>query len=194
MLYTQLFQNFQPKTELFVGLKATVRSAVLAIFGVCVLMGGSAAASGLPDVTPQSVPDLKVEIMDMDGLSVTLADYHGAPLLVNFWATWCPPCVAELPALERAVAPLEAQSVRVLLVSVDRGGAKKAVPFLEKHGVSSPELAFDLQGALSRHLAVRGLPTTFLLSADQTKSWAFLGPFEWDMPQVQQDIQALLSQ
>ena len=194
MLYTQLFLNFQPKTELFVGLKATVRSAVLAIFGVCVLIGGSAAASGLPDVTPQSVPDLKVEIMDMDGLSVTLADYHGAPLLVNFWATWCPPCVAELPALERAVAPLEAQSVRVLLVSVDRGGAKKAVPFLEKHGVSSPELAFDLQGALSRHLAVRGLPTTFLLSADQTKSWAFLGPFEGDMPQVQQDIQALLSQ
>ena len=194
MLYTQLLLNFQPKTELFVGLKVTVRSAVFAIFGVCVLMGGAAAASGLPDVTPQSVPDLKVEIMDMDGQSVTLADYHGAPLLVNFWAIWCPPCVAELPALERAVAPLEAQSVRVLLVSVDRGGAKKAVPFLEKHGVSSPELAFDPKGALSRHLAVRGLPTTFLLSADQTKSLALVGPPEWDMPQVQKDIQAFLSQ
>ena len=194
MLYTQLFLNFQPKTEFLANLKLTVRSAVLAIFGVCMLIGGSAAASGLPDVTPQSVPDLKVEIMDMDGQSVTLADYHGAPLLVNFWAIWCPPCVAELPALERAIAPLKAQSVRVLLVSVDRGGAKKAVPFLEKHGVSSPELAFDPKGALSRHLAVRGLPTTFLLSADQTKSWAFVGPFEWDMPQVQQDLQALLSQ
>ena len=194
MLYTQLFLNFQPKTELFVGLRATVRSAVFAIFGVCVLIGGSAVASGLPDVTPQSVTDLEVEIMDRDGQSMTLADYHGAPLLVNFWAIWCPPCVAELPALERAVAPLKAQSVRVLLVSVDRGGAKKAVPFLEKHSVSSPELAFDPKGVLSRHLAVRGLPTTFLLSADQTKSWAFVGPFEWDMPQVQQDLQALLSQ
>ncbi len=194
MLYTQLFLNFQPKTEFLTNLKLTVRSAVLAIFGVCMLIGGSAAASGLPDVTPQSVPELKVEIMDMDGQSVTLADYHGAPLLVNFWAIWCPPCVAELPALERAIAPLEAQSVRVLLVSVDRGGAKKAVPFLEKHGVSSPELAFDPKGALSRHLAVKGLPTTFLLTADQKKSWAFVGPFEWDMPQVQQDLQALLSQ
>ena len=194
MLYTQLFLNFQPKTELFVGLKTTVRSAVLAIFGVCVLMGESAAASGLPNVTSQSVPDLKVEIMDMDGRSVTLADYHGRPLLVNFWATWCPPCVAELPALERADASLEAQSIKVLLVSVDRGGAKKAAPFLEKHGVSSPKMAFDPKGALSRHLAVRGLPTTFLLTADQTKSWAFVGPFEWDMPRVQQDLQALLSQ
>ncbi len=194
MLYTQLFLNFQPKTELFVDLKATVKSAVFYIFGVCVLMGGSAAASGLPDVSPQSLPDLKVEIMDMDGRTVTLADYHGAPLLVNFWAIWCPPCVAELPALERATTALEAQSVRVLLVSVDRGGAKKAVPFLEKYGVSSPELAFDLKGTLSTHLGVRGLPTTFLLSADQVKSWAFVGPFEWDMPQVQHDIQALLSQ
>ena len=194
MLYTQLFLNFQPKTELFVDLKATVKSAVFYIFGVCVLMGGSAAASGLPDVSPQSLPDLKVEIMDMDGRTVTLADYHGAPLLVNFWAIWCPPCVAELPALERATTALEAQSVRVLLVSVDRGGAKKAVPFLEKYGVSSPELAFDLKGTLSTHRGVRGLPTTFLLSADQVKSWAFVGPFEWDMPQVQHDIQALLSQ
>ena len=63
----------------------------------------------------------------------------------------------------------------MLLVSVDRGGAKKAASFLEKHGVSSPYLAFDPKGALSRHLAVRGLPTTFLLSADQTESWAFVG-------------------
>ena len=180
--------------EILANLKFTFRLAVLAIFGVCVLMSGSAAASGLPDVTPQSLPDLKVEIMDMDGRSVTLADYHGRPLLVNFWATWCPPCVAELPALERAVASLEAQSIKVLLVSVDRGGAKKAAPFLEKHGVSSPKMAFDPKGALSRHLAVRGLPTTFLLTADQTKSWAFVGPFEWDMPQVQRELQALLSQ
>ncbi len=194
MLYTQLFLNFQPKTELFIDMKVTVKSALFAILGVCVLIGGSAEASGLPDISPRSVPDLKVEIMDMDGRSVTLADYYGAPLLVNFWATWCPPCVAELPALERAVAILEAQSVTVLLVSVDRGGARKAVPFLEKHGVSSPEMAFDPKGALSRHLEVQGLPTTFLLSADQTEFWAFVGPFEWDMPQVQQDIQALLSQ
>lgn len=60
--------------------------------------------------------------------------------------------------------------------------------------LNCPQLAFDPKGALSRHLAVRGLPTTFLLSAEQTKLWAFVGPFEWDMPQVQQDLLALLSQ
>ena len=80
------------------------------------------------------------------------------------------------------------------MVSVDRGGAQKAVPFLEKYGVSSPKMGFDPNGVLSRHLAVRGLPTTFLLSADQTKLWSFVGPFEWDMEPVQQDIKAFLSQ
>ena len=194
MLYTQLLLNFQPKTELFAGLKAPAKSVVFALFWVCLLIGSTATASGLPDVSSQTPPDLKVDIMDVDGRPVTLADYQGAPLLLNFWAIWCPPCVAELPALERAVASFDKQSVKVLLVSVDRGGAKKAVPFLKTHGVSSPDLAFDPKGVLSRHLAVRGLPTTFLLSADQTKSWAFVGPFEWDMQEVQQDIKALLSQ
>ena len=194
MLYTQLLLNFQPKTELFAGLKAPAKSVVFALFGVCLLIVSTATASGLPDVSSQTLPDLKVEIMDVDGRPVTLADYQGAPLLLNFWAIWCPPCVAELPALERAVASFDEQSVKVLLVSVDRGGAKKAVPFLETHGVSSPDLAFDPKGVLSRHLAVRGLPTTFLLSADQKKSWAFVGPFEWDMQEVQQDIKALLTQ
>lgn len=194
MIYTQLFLNFQPKTKLFVDVKASVKSVVLAIFGVCLLINSNATASGLPDVSSQTPPDLKVKIMDVDGQPLTLSDYQGTPLLVNFWAIWCPPCVAELPALERAVASFDEQFVNVLLVSVDRGGAKKAFPFLEAHGVSSPDLAFDPKGVLSRYLAVRGLPTTFLLSADQTKFWTFVGPYEWDMQEVQQDIKALLSQ
>ena len=60
MLYTQLFLNFQPKTELFAGLKAPVKLVVFALFGVCLLIGSTATASGLPDVSSQTPPDLKV--------------------------------------------------------------------------------------------------------------------------------------
>ncbi len=193
MLYTKFLLNFQPKTEVFTGLKAAVRSTIFAVVGIWVLIINTAVASGLPKVNAQTPPDLGVEIIDKDGQPLTLADYKGSPLLLNFWATWCPPCVAELPALERAAAPLSMQSVKVLLVSVDRGGAKQAVPFLKRYGVSSPELAFDAKGNLSSHLALKGLPTTILLSADQTKSWVFVGPFDWDTQTVQQDILALLS-
>lgn len=140
MLYTQLFLNFQPKTELFAGLKAPVKSVVFAFFWVCLLIGSTATASGLPDVSLKTPPDLKVEIMDVDGRPVTLADYQGTPLLVNFWAIWCPPCVAELPALERAVASFDEQSVKVLLVSVDRGGAKKLFPFWRPMASAVPTL------------------------------------------------------
>ena len=193
MLYTQLFSNFQPKTEFFTSLRVAIKLTMCAALGLCALIVDAAVASSLPEVRPQTPPSLQVQITDTDGQLMTLADYKGSPLLVNFWAIWCPPCVAELPALERAVAPLSVQSIKVLLVSVDRGGAQKAVPFLKKYGVSSPDLAFDPNGILSRHLAVRGLPTTFLLSADQTKLWAFVGPFEWDVEPVQRDIRTYLS-
>ncbi len=194
MLYTQLFINFQPKIEVFNVLKAGVKSTIGLALLICVLISGSARASGLPEVRPQSPPDLDVQITDINGQPVKLSDFKGSPLLVNFWAIWCPPCVAELPALQHAVAPLGAQSIKVLLVSVDRGGAEKAVPFLEERGVSSPEQAFDPRGILARHLAVQVLPTTFLLSADQNFFWVFVGAFEWDTQPVQQDIQMLLAQ
>ena len=193
MLYNRRFSNFTPEIEFITCLKVAVKLTMCAVPGICALITSVAVASGLPEASPQTPPDLQVQVSDMDGRPVTLADYEGSPLLVNFWASWCTPCVAELPALERAVASLGTQSIKVLLVSVDRGGARKALPFLKKYKVSSPELAFDPKGILSRQLAVRGLPTTFLLSADQTKLWTFVGPYEWDMEPVQQDIREFLS-
>ena len=122
---------------------------------------------------------MSTAILDKEGKHLTLAAYKGMPVLINFWATWCPPCVAELPALDRAVDKLVGE-IKILLISVDRGGSKKALPFLENRNIRRPHLAFDPRGALSREMAVRGLPTSFLLSADQVHSWTYTGPREWD--------------
>jgi thiol-disulfide isomerase/thioredoxin len=127
----------------------------------------------------QNTPPMSTTILDKDGKPLSLDVYSGIPILINFWATWCPPCVAELPALDRASDKL-AREVKVLLISVDRGGSKKALPFLKDRGISRPNLAFDANGALSREMGVRGLPTSFLVTANQRHCWVYQGPREWD--------------
>ena len=127
----------------------------------------------------QNTPPMSTTILDKDGKSLSLDVYRGMPILINYWATWCPPCVAELPALDRASDKL-AGEVTILLISVDRGGRKKALPFLQERGIRRPHFAFDANGALSREMGVRGLPTSFLVTANQRHCWVFEGPREWD--------------
>ena len=204
MLYTQLLEKFQPKTNVFArwqgwfpvcGLfMGAFLSFHIAIAGFADRVAAAGLETVLPDVAAQAPPDLSLAIVGPDGEQVSINDYKGTSLLVNFWAIWCPPCVAELPALERAAGQLAPKSIDVLLISVDRGGAAKALPFLEERGVLRPALGFDPKGALARQLEVTGLPTTFLLSADQTKSWKFVGPFEWDKPELQRQLETLLAQ
>ncbi len=139
----------------------------------------------------QNTPPMSTTILDKDGKPLSLNVFRGTPILVNFWATWCPPCVAELPALDRASDTL-AGDVKILLISVDRGGSKKALPFLQEHSIGRPHFAFDANGALSREMGVRGLPTTFLVTASQQHCWVYEGPREWDDPAIIVELRRLL--
>ena len=134
---------------------------------------------------------MSTTLLDEDGKLLSLDEFRGMPILINFWATWCPPCVAELPALDRASDKF-AGEVQILLISVDRGGSKKAFPFLQDRGISRPHFAFDANGALSREMGVRGLPTSFLVTADQRYCWAYQGPREWDDMKMIAELQRLL--
>ena len=140
----------------------------------------------------QPTPPMSTILMDKDGKPLSLDELEGVPILINFWATWCPPCVAELPALDRASEKLEGE-VKILLISVDRGGGKKALPFLQDRGISRPHFAFDAKGTLSREMGVRGLPTSFLVTGDQRHCWAFEGPREWDNVVIIAELRRLLA-
>ncbi len=148
-----------------------------------------ACAATLP--LRQSIPPMSSTLLDQDEKPLSLDVFEGMPILINFWATWCPPCVAELPALDRASDKLAGQ-VRVLLISVDRGGSKRALPFLRDRGISRPHYAFDPNGALSREMGVRGLPTSFLVTADQRHCWVYEGPREWDDVTMIAELKRLL--
>ena len=134
---------------------------------------------------------MSTTLLDQDEKPLSLDVFEGMPILINFWATWCPPCVAELPALDRASDKL-AGEVKILLISVDRGGSKKALPFLKDRAISRPLFAFDAKAALSREMGVRGLPTSFLVTADQRYCWAYQGPREWDDMKMIAELQRLL--
>ena len=176
MIYTRLLSNLQRK---------------LALLVMCALAGGMSVglssapvmAAGSTDIaTPDAMdmPVVKNGLVDETGNSFQISDLMDGPVLINFWATWCAPCIAELPALSRAAEALAEDGITIVLVSIDRGGAEKALPFLQKYGVNGVALGFDPRAKLSRDMGVRGLPTTFLLNQKQTQSWQFVGPYEWD--------------
>jgi len=145
----------------------------------------------VPDAQP--APQMTSGLVDDAGNGFNMASLADTPLLVNFWATWCAPCVAELPSLDRSANALAKDGIRVMLISIDRGGPAKALPFLEKLGVDTPHLGFDPKARLSREMGVRGLPTTILLNAGFRASWFFVGPFEWDSPAVLKEVRAILA-
>ena len=182
MSYRRLLSILQPKS---LALAPLLMLPILLLFTLLAAGPPSlAAAVGTGEVPPrEAAPIIASPISDETGNSISIADFAGQPVLINFWATWCAPCIAELPALSRAAAALAGDGVTVLLVSIDRGGAAKAMPFLDTHGVTGEtgmRLGFDPKARLSREMQVRGLPTTILLSAAQDSAWRFVGPFEWD--------------
>lgn len=117
-----------------------------------------------------------------DGSSTTLAAYRGKIVLVNFWATWCAPCIKELPALARLQGKLGGQGFTVLAVSEDLKGWPVIAPFLGAQKIVALPVLHDPQGAASRMYKVAGLPTSVLLDRDGRELGRLVGPAEWDGP------------
>ncbi len=121
---------------------------------------------------------------DLAGNPVRLADFRGRVVLLNFWATWCAPCVREMPSLDRLQAALGERGLSVAAVSIDRGGVKVIRPFAKRLGLAHLGLYHDPKGVLFRALGVTGLPATFLIDRQGGIQGAYAGPAEWDGPEA----------
>lgn len=131
------------------------------------------------------------DFTDAEGKAHTLADFRGRPLLINFWATWCPPCVAEMPALDRAQVALKAEGWAVLALSSDRGGAAQVRPFYERTGVEALEIWLDPRGAAARATGSRGLPTSLVVNRQGQEVARLEGAAAWDHPDFLAALRAL---
>jgi len=135
----------------------------------------------------QPLPAPALDFTRPNGTAQTLADFRGQWVLVNLWATWCAPCVREMPALDRLQARL-GQRLKVLAISEDRGAAHVVEPFLEKLALAQLAIYLDAKGAAQSALEVRGLPTSYLIDPDGRIRGKLEGAAAWDSP----DMVALL--
>ncbi len=125
---------------------------------------------------PKPLPAAK--FATLDGKVATLAPYLGRIVVLNFWATWCPPCVAELPALDTLAAL--APDITVLAASSDHGGADVVRPFATAHAITHLTLLLDAHGAIGRNFDVQGFPTTLIIDRLGLLRATMVGPAAWD--------------
>ena len=116
---------------------------------------------------------------DPDGAPATLAGFRGTPVLLNLWATWCAPCVAEMPTLDR-LAAREAGRMHVLTISQDLDGRSKVEAFFAKQGYRNLETWLDPRMALMTGLQADTLPTTILYDAAGREVWRVVGMEDWE--------------
>jgi len=113
---------------------------------------------------------------DPAGKSVTLADFKGKPLVLNLWATWCVPCIREMPALDAMAG--DTPKVQVLAVSQDLDGLEKVKPFFDSHGFKHLEPYLDSDTALSTGFGAN-LPLTILYDSHGKEVWRVAGGMDW---------------
>ena len=125
-------------------------------------------------------PAPKIAFTDEGGREISLDAFKGKIVIVNFWATWCQPCMKEMPSLDRLAARLPSESFAVVAVNEDRGGVAVARPVLERIGVRGLAFYADPGGRLSRDFGVRGFPTTVLIGRNGNLLGNHEGEVDWD--------------
>ncbi len=116
---------------------------------------------------------------DGDGKPVSLADFGGKGVVLNMWATWCAPCVAEMPALDALAGKLADKGIVVLPLSSDRGGAKAVQRFYTAHNIAHLGLWLDAHGEAAQGWGARGLPTTLIVDRSGRARGKLEGGADW---------------
>lgn len=115
---------------------------------------------------------------DPDGGEISIADFRGTPVLVNLWASWCAPCVKELPTLDRLAAARDGELV-VIAVSQDMAPRSSVTAFLATHKIANLGAYHDPEMELTSALAVQVMPTSVLYDAAGKEVWRFTGDLDW---------------
>ncbi len=110
---------------------------------------------------------------------ISFSDFKGKILLVNFWATWCAPCIKEMPSLDRLESKING-NFDVIAISVDRDGVEKVTDFFDENKISNLEKFFDIKNSLAKEMNLYGVPTSFFVNKEGDLIGYYQGDMEWD--------------
>jgi peroxiredoxin len=132
---------------------------------------GKIAEKSDPQSFPQA-PDF--ELQDLQGNVVRLSDFSGNVIILDFWATWCPPCKAEIPGFIKLYDEYKDQGLEIIGIAADQGGQSVVQQFANEYGINYPILMYTMK-VVSDYGGIRGIPTTFIINKDGQVVNKFVG-------------------
>ena len=153
------------------------------------MKGGTESAAAAVPGLGRKPPDFSLQ--DLQGRPVELGRFHGKAIFINFWATWCVPCRAEMPAMEKLYQDFKDRDFVMLAISGDLGGKEDVKPFLEEFKFTFPIL-LDPDLKIHDLYGVRGIPTTFLIDKKGTVAQKMLGARDWNQKEARDLINKLV--
>ncbi len=144
------------------------------------------------NVDAPRTPAPQVSFTDPSGRRLTLGDFRGQVVLVNFWATWCEPCRREMPSLLRLERALSSDDFRLITISTDRQAAAIVRPFLEANGLGELRAYFDPDRRAYAAFGSAAIPTTILIDRRGREIGRYRGWAEWDNPATAAQVREIL--
>jgi thiol-disulfide isomerase/thioredoxin len=122
----------------------------------------------------------QISFTDASDNQISLAAYRGKIVVLNLWATWCGPCLMEMPALDHLQAAFSPNDLVVIPVSIDRGGPHQAAPYISHMNIHAMTPYFDKSNSIGRQLNASRIPMTVVIGRDGNEIGRFVGTAEWD--------------
>ena len=155
-------------------------------------------SQGFSNFEEQLLPE--IILFDENKIKTNLSSYlknsNHKLTIINFWATWCPPCIEELPSLNRLAIMFEEKGIDILAISMDRGDEKKLSNFLKQKGGDKLKFFQDKNWSAGKSLPIKGLPVTLIVKNNKTDTkiiYKHEGPLVWDSIEVKNNILSLLN-
>jgi len=144
------------------------------------------------DMTDPPVPAPDITFRSADGAEHHLSEFIGHGMVINLWATWCAPCVAEMPSLAALSKTLAPDDIAILPLSSDRGGADVVKAFYDRNGIASLPVLLDPKGAAAHAWHARGLPTSIIVDAKGRERARVEGSANWSTPAAASAVRRLV--